>query len=89
MTQTKPKGIKRVKGNVAVSNEAMPLKLENEGKSFVVTMAVSRKRLLDLLRKDTVSQGVIGVRRIEDRDLDALELSREQDEDQDSDRWNE
>ena len=39
MTQTKPKGIKRVKGNVAVSNEAMPLKLENEGKSFEIGRA--------------------------------------------------
>jgi hypothetical protein len=78
---------KRVRKSVQVTEE-MPLKLkENEGKEFVVSIAVSRNRLIEFLKKDTVSQGVLGVRRIEDQDRDTLEDS--QDRDEDSDRWNE
>ena len=74
---------KRVRKSVQVTEE-MPLKLkENEGKEFVVSIAVSRNRLIEFLKKDTVSQGILGVRRIEDRDRDTLEDS--QDRDQDSD----
>jgi hypothetical protein len=68
---------KGVRKSVQVT-EVMPLNLPNEGKSFVVSIAVSRARLIEFLRKDTVSQGVLGVRRIEDRDLDALEASQDE-----------
>jgi hypothetical protein len=83
---TKPKA----KTNAKLQTEAMPLKLPNEGKEFVVTIAVSRKRLIEFIRTDTVSQGVLGVRRIEERDRDALEVSQNEDS-QDDDRatWSE
>lgn len=73
MSKTKPKK----------PDEEMPLKVESEGKAFVVVMAISRHRLLDFLRKDTVSQGVISVRRINDEDRGLLESIAQDEEEED------
>jgi len=53
----------------------MPDGVSDETQSFVVSMAVSRERLLDILKNETVSLAVLGVRRIDSDDRDLLEDS--------------
>jgi len=67
-------------------SQAIPLNVTNEGRVFAVTLAVSRNRLIQFLKTEGVSMGVLSMRKLSDEEKDALESESNEDR-RDEDNW--
>lgn len=61
-------------------SQSMPLKVKNEGRVFAITLAVSKNRMIDLIKGEGVAMGIISVRRITEDEKDALVSAKEDEE---------
>lgn len=56
----------------------MPLNVEDERREFIVTLAVSNTILQQILRNESVSMGVMGMRHVSEEDLELLKVAEDE-----------
>ena len=60
--------------------QPMPLNIEDETRQFIVTLALSNTVLQQLLRSESISVNIMGVRHITDEDLELLKVKEDEDD---------
>ena len=76
-TTTEKRHVKIPSREGGAMSQTMPLKVKNEGRVFAVTLAVSKNRLIELLKGEGVAMGVISVRRVTEDEKDELVAVKE------------